>query len=108
MERVRSVWEGRLRELREGRRRRERARARVPTVPAVCSLEERRLRQCFLSSSLVPCAPCRYMDVFPRLGPGGLAGFEFGSGMHSNSSMPEHDAAVLRDIVPKPPNLSLN
>eukprot|EP01094_Clydonella_sp_ATCC50884_P002235 TRINITY_DN11714_c0_g1_i2.p1 TRINITY_DN11714_c0_g1~~TRINITY_DN11714_c0_g1_i2.p1 ORF type:complete len:250 (-),score=72.10 TRINITY_DN11714_c0_g1_i2:32-781(-) len=39
-----------------------------------------------------------YADVFPRLAPGGMAGFEFGSGMFSNSSLPESNAAALRAV----------
>ena len=37
-----------------------------------------------------------YIDVFPRLAPGGLAGFEFSSTVFSNSSCPDEDAARLR------------
>eukprot|EP00051_Salpingoeca_urceolata_P014309 m.181745 g.181745 ORF g.181745 m.181745 type:complete len:449 (+) comp18045_c0_seq8:1816-3162(+) len=37
-----------------------------------------------------------YAEVVPRLGAGAMAGFEFGSGMSSNASLPEDDAAALR------------
>jgi hypothetical protein len=33
--------------------------------------------------------------IFPRLGAGAMAGFEFGSGIFSNGNMPEDDASNL-------------
>ena len=37
-----------------------------------------------------------HVEVIPRLGAGAMAGFEFGSGMFSNSQLPEDNAATLR------------
>ncbi len=36
--------------------------------------------------------------IFPRLGAGAMAGFEFGSGIFSNSNAPEADAQHLRAV----------
>ncbi|EKX49463.1 hypothetical protein GUITHDRAFT_104991 [Guillardia theta CCMP2712] len=36
--------------------------------------------------------------IFPRLGAGSMAGFEFGSGIFSNSNLPHLDASMLRDV----------
>ena len=38
-----------------------------------------------------------FVEITPRLGAGRLAGFEMGSGMHSNGNVPDHDAARLRE-----------
>jgi UDPglucose--hexose-1-phosphate uridylyltransferase len=40
--------------------------------------------------------------ITPRLGAGAMAGFEFGSGIHSNGNWPEDDAALLRAADPEP------
>lgn len=37
-----------------------------------------------------------YIEIHPRLSAGALAGFELGSGIYSNSSLPESDAEYLR------------
>eukprot|EP00747_Dinoflagellata_sp_TGD_P083594 gnl/TRDRNA2_/TRDRNA2_162183_c0_seq2.p1 gnl/TRDRNA2_/TRDRNA2_162183_c0~~gnl/TRDRNA2_/TRDRNA2_162183_c0_seq2.p1 ORF type:complete len:257 (+),score=46.90 gnl/TRDRNA2_/TRDRNA2_162183_c0_seq2:51-821(+) len=36
--------------------------------------------------------------LYPRLGAGGMAGFEFGTGIFSNANLPEQDAKVLREV----------
>eukprot|EP00658_Telonema_sp_P-2_P031770 TRINITY_DN23708_c0_g1_i1.p1 TRINITY_DN23708_c0_g1~~TRINITY_DN23708_c0_g1_i1.p1 ORF type:complete len:447 (+),score=102.91 TRINITY_DN23708_c0_g1_i1:162-1343(+) len=41
-----------------------------------------------------------HATIFPRLGSGAMAGFEFGTGIFSNSNNPCDDAAVLRDVDP--------
>eukprot|EP00039_Didymoeca_costata_P004995 m.77469 g.77469 ORF g.77469 m.77469 type:complete len:410 (-) comp12626_c0_seq1:71-1300(-) len=40
-----------------------------------------------------------HVEIIPRLGAGATAGFEIGSGMHSNSSLPEDDAEKLREFI---------
>ena len=40
-----------------------------------------------------------HATLFPRLGAGALAGFEFASGIFSNSHSPEDDARALREVV---------
>eukprot|EP00471_Norrisiella_sphaerica_P009886 CAMPEP_0184502750 /NCGR_PEP_ID=MMETSP0113_2-20130426/51144_1 /TAXON_ID=91329 /ORGANISM="Norrisiella sphaerica, Strain BC52" /LENGTH=185 /DNA_ID=CAMNT_0026892067 /DNA_START=206 /DNA_END=763 /DNA_ORIENTATION=- len=39
-----------------------------------------------------------HVTIFPRLGAGAMAGFEFGSGIFSNANLPEDDAATLRAV----------
>lgn len=39
-----------------------------------------------------------HITIFPRLGAGAMAGFEFGSGIFSNANLPEEDAALLRNV----------
>ena len=39
-----------------------------------------------------------YCTIIPRLGVGGMGGFEFSTGIQSNSSFPEDDAAFLRSL----------
>mgnify|MGYP006133141167 CR=1 FL=1 len=41
-----------------------------------------------------------YCVIIPRLGAGSMGGFEFSTGIHSNSSFPEDDAAFLRSVDP--------
>jgi len=41
-----------------------------------------------------------YALIIPRLGVGGMGGFEFSTGIQSNSSFPEDDAAYLRALGP--------
>ena len=41
-----------------------------------------------------------HIRITPRLGAGAMAGFELGSGLFSNSHMPEEDAAELRALGP--------
>ena len=41
-----------------------------------------------------------HIRITPRLGAGAMAGFELGSGLFSNSNMPEEDAQELRDVAP--------
>lgn len=41
-----------------------------------------------------------YCIVVPRLGVGAMGGFEFSTGIQSNSSFPEEDAAFLRSLGP--------
>jgi galactose-1-phosphate uridylyltransferase len=40
-----------------------------------------------------------HLRITPRLGAGAMAGFELGSGLFSNSHLPEDDAAELRQVV---------
>ena len=40
-----------------------------------------------------------YCLIIPRLGVGAMGGFEFSTGIQSNSSLPEDDAAFLRSVV---------
>ena len=44
--------------------------------------------------------PRRYCLIIPRLGVGQMGGFEFSTGIQSNSSFPEDDAAFLRSLGP--------
>lgn len=39
-----------------------------------------------------------YALIIPRLGAGAMGGFEFSTGIHSNSTFPEDDAAYLRSL----------
>ena len=39
-----------------------------------------------------------YCVIIPRLGVGAMGGFEFSTGIQSNSSFPEEDAAFLRSL----------
>ena len=39
-----------------------------------------------------------YCVIIPRLGVGAMGGFEFSTGIQSNSSFPEDDAAYLRSL----------
>jgi galactose-1-phosphate uridylyltransferase len=39
-----------------------------------------------------------HLVIIPRLGSGAMAGFELGSGIFSNSHIPEHDARQLREL----------
>ena len=41
-----------------------------------------------------------YSLIIPRLGVGAMGGFEFSTGIQSNSSFPEDDAAFLRSLGP--------
>ena len=43
-----------------------------------------------------------YCLIVPRLGVGAMGGFEFSTGIQSNSSMPEDDAAFLRSVDVEP------
>ena len=45
-----------------------------------------------------PTPPHRYCTIIPRLGVGQMGGFEFSTGIQSNSSFPEDDAAFLRSL----------
>ena len=50
----------------------------------------------FFGEPRLPDAFHVYAEIIPRLGPGMLAGFEFGSGMSSNANSQEQDAEDLR------------
>ena len=39
-----------------------------------------------------------HASLFPRMGAGAMAGFEFASGIFSNSHIPEADARSLREV----------
>ena len=40
-----------------------------------------------------------HVTLFPRMGAGAMGGFEFASGIFSNSHIPEDDARELREVT---------